>query len=229
MTTEMTKTDPHESPIRRNWTWSTIQVILGLIFVTWLRFRARGVNKIPTSGGGLFVANHQSFLDPLLIGLPLKRPVSYLARDSLFRIPVIGWILRSTYVKPINRDNASTASIRQTVERMKQGFLCGIFPEGTRSRTGEVGEFKPGFVALARRVDLPIFPVGIAGANLALGRNSLILKPYRVCIVYGDPIFPDEISELRQRGREHDLVNYVRERVLLCQKEAEAWRLNHAN
>lgn len=213
-----------ESPTRRNWTWWTLQIIAQVVFAIWLRFRARGLENIPPSGGGLVLGNHCSFLDPLLIGLHLRRPVSFLARDSLFRIPVIGWILKNTYVKPINRENASTATIRETVKRLEEGFLCGMFPEGTRSENGEVGEFKPGFIALARRMELPIYPVGIAGTHQAMGRKSLILKPYRVRLVFGKPIQPEEIAALKERGREQEFVAFIRERVVACHREAEAWR-----
>ena len=213
------------SPTRRNWLWWAFQMPSRVFFAVWLRYRARGLEHIPAEGGGLILANHLSFLDPLMIGLPLSRPISYLARDNLFRVPVIGWILRQTYVKPISRENASTATIRDTVQRAEQGFLCGLFPEGTRSESGEMGEFKPGFIALARRLELPIYPVGIAGTHLALGRKSCILKPYRVRVVFGPPILPGEIATLKERGREQELVEFVRSRVLACQREAESWRL----
>ncbi len=213
------------SPARRNWLWWTFQMPARVFFALWLRYRVRGLEHVPATGGGLVLANHLSFLDPLMIGLPLSRPISYLARDSLFRVPVVGWIMRRTYVRPISRENASTASIREMVQRAEQGFLCGMFPEGTRSESGEMGEFKPGFIALARRMELPIYPVGIAGTHLALGRKSCILKPYRVRVVFGPPILPAEIAELKVRGREQELVDFVRNRVLACQQEAETWRL----
>jgi 1-acyl-sn-glycerol-3-phosphate acyltransferase len=170
------------------------------------------------------VINHQSFLDPLIVGLPLRRPISYLARDSLFRVPVIGWILRNTYVKPINREAASSTAIRGTLDRLEQGFLCGIFPEGTRSRDGRVGDFKPGFVALARRSNVPVYPIGVAGANEALGRGAWFLSPRRVCVVFGEPIPAEMVKELTQKGREDEFVALVRERVIACHEEAEAWR-----
>lgn len=198
---------------------------LRVFFAVWLRYRARGIEHIPATGGGLLLANHLSFLDPLMIGLPLSRPISYLARDSLFRIPLLGGFMRRTYVKPISRENATTATIRETIQRAERGFLCGMFPEGTRSETGELAEFKPGFIALARRMELPIYPVGIAGTHLALGRGSFFLKPYRVRVVFGPPIMPHEIAELKVRGREQELVDFVRNRVLACQLEAETWRL----
>ena len=214
----------HESPHRRNWVWFTLQMILQVVFTTWLRYRARGTAHVPETGGALFVVNHQSYLDPLLVGLPLQRPVSYLARDNLFRVPVIGWILRHTYVQPINREAASTSVLRETVRRMEAGYLCGIFPEGTRSADGAVGEFKPGFVALVRRANAPVIPVGIAGAHAAMGRGSLLLRPRRVCVVFGEPLSSEMLLAFREKGREQDLVDLVRQRVVDCQAEAAAWR-----
>ena len=210
-------------PTRRNGVWYPMQLLLRVVFAVWLRYRARGVRRLSTPGGGLILSNHQSFLDPLLIGLPLDRPVSYLARDTLFRIPGLSWLLRHTYVMPINRENASTASLRETLRRLNEGFFVGVFPEGTRSSDGSVGTFKPGFAALGRRADVPIFPVGIAGANRALGRRHWWLRPCRVCVVFGEPLDAQEIAHVSARGREAELIELVRQRIIACQAEAEVW------
>ncbi|MBM4075410.1 MAG: 1-acyl-sn-glycerol-3-phosphate acyltransferase, partial [Planctomycetes bacterium] len=86
----------------RNAVWRTMQFICQNFFCLWLQYRAHGQKQLDDAdGGGLVVANHQSFLDPLLVGLQLHRPISYVARDSLFRVPVVGWVLRNTYVMPI--------------------------------------------------------------------------------------------------------------------------------
>jgi 1-acyl-sn-glycerol-3-phosphate acyltransferase len=124
---------------------------------------------------------------------------------------------------PLARDTGGAAGIRETLRRLEEGFLVGIFPEGTRSADGTLGPFKPGFAALVRRTELPIYPVGIAGAYRALGRGSLVLKPHRVCIVFGEPFPKQTIDGLRQRGREAELVDAVRARIAECQREAEAW------
>ncbi|MBI3864503.1 MAG: 1-acyl-sn-glycerol-3-phosphate acyltransferase [Planctomycetia bacterium] len=211
------------SPLHRNGVWLTLQIIIRNLFAFWLRYRARGIEHIPESGGGLILSNHQSFLDPLLIGLPLHRPVSFLARDTLFPVPVIGWILRNTYVMPLSRDTGGAAGIRETIRRLDEGFLVGLFPEGTRSADGTMGRLKPGFAALVRRTELPIYPVGIAGANRALGRGSLFLKPHRVCVVFGEPLAAEKIAELKQRGREAELVETVRAEIAVCQEAAERW------
>ena len=181
------------------------------------------MERLPATGGGLLLGNHSSFIDPLAVGLPLRRPVSFLARNTLFQVPVVGWILRHTYVMPLSRDTGGAAGIRETLRRLEEGYLVGIFPEGTRSADGTLGTFKPGFAALVRRTDLPIYPVGIAGAHRALGRGSIFLKPHRVCIVFGEPFAKEAIESLRQRGREADLVEAVRAGIAACQREAEEW------
>lgn len=211
------------SPLRRNWVWFGFQIVIGLVFTFWLRYRARGVERVSASGGGLLLANHQSFLDPLLVGMPFRRPVSFLARDTLFRVPVIGWILKHTYVMPLSRDTGGAEGIRETIRRLDAGFLVGVFPEGTRSIDGSLGPFKPGFAALVRRTELPIYPVGIAGAHRALGKGSLFLKPRRVCVVFGDSLPAEQVAALKQRGREAELVEAVRSRIAECHRAAEAW------
>lgn len=209
-------------PTQRNRVWRFLQALAHVVFGTWLRFRAIGLENIPLAGPGLIIANHVSFLDPLLVGLSLTRPVSFVARDSLFRLPVVGWILRNTYVMPINRESAGTAVIRQTIERLNAGFLCGIFPEGTRSRDGEVGKFKPGFIALIRRSSVPIYPAALAGTGRALGRGAWFLKPVPVRAAFGKPISVETIREFLDRDDEQGLIAHVRERVIATLAEAEA-------
>lgn len=221
-------TPPHNSlsedlgdPLTRNRTWRAFQILMQSVSFFWLRFQARGIERLPKTGGALLIINHQSFLDPLLVGLPLQRPVSFLARDSLFRVPVVGWILRNTYVVPINRDAASTAALRESIRRMQAGFLVGIFPEGTRSADGNVGEFKPGFLSLVRRTGLPVCPVGVAGAYEAMPRGATIARPGIVRVVYGEPI-PAEV--FADRSRDDALQQLVRDAVIACQQEAARWR-----
>jgi len=216
---------PALHPTRRNVHWLIIQFTLRLILGVWLRFRTRGIERVAREGGGLVLVNHQSFLDPCLIAVPLQRPVSFLARDTLFPIPFVGWVLRNTYTMPINRDSASTASIRQAIGRINDGFLVGIFPEGTRSADGEIGEFKPGFISLIRRIKQPVYPVGIAGAHEAMPRRGLLrLCPRKVHIVFGEPLCQDQLKALSKKGQEDLLIEFARNAIVECQREAESWR-----
>jgi 1-acyl-sn-glycerol-3-phosphate acyltransferase len=158
-----------------------------------------------------------------LVGAPLSRPVSYLGRDSLFPVPIIGWILRSTYVMPISRTATTTGPIKEAVRRMRHGFYVGIFPEGTRTRDGRMGVVKPGFIALVRRANVPVYPVGIAGAYRAFPRGTLAIRRRRVRVVFGEPFSAEELEELCRRGREEDMAALAKERIAACQEEAEAW------
>jgi 1-acyl-sn-glycerol-3-phosphate acyltransferase len=207
---------------RRNLPWLLTQWLLRLLFPLWLRYRAAGVERIAPDQGGLILANHQSFLDPMLIGLPLARPVSYLARDSLLRVPLLGKFLRSTFVLPVNRDSAGGDSIRRLVDLMETGFLVGLFPEGTRTDTGALGELKPGFVSLVKRSDCPVYPVGIGGAFDAFPRGAWMLRPRPVRVVFGEPIPHAELERTLSAGRE-ELLTLVRERIAACHEAAERW------
>jgi 1-acyl-sn-glycerol-3-phosphate acyltransferase len=214
---------PLPDPVRPNWVWRTIRLVLQNVFGFWMRYRTRGIERLP-EGGALFLVNHQSFLDPLLVGLPLQRPVSFLARDTLFPVPFVGWVLRNTYVMSIRRDAATTETLRESIRRIEHGFYVGIFPEGTRTRDGAIGELKPGFVALLRRCQAPLVPIGIAGAIDVMPRGAIFLRPRRVHVVFGRPVPRSEFEPLLAKGQEQQLVEFVRERLVECHAAAEEWR-----
>ncbi len=220
---ELAEGAPLPSATRRNLIWWSFQQVLQNAFGLWLRYRARGLEHVPREGPALLLSNHQSYLDPLLIGLPLQRPVSYLARHNLFDVPFVGWLLRRTYVMPIRRDAAGSASLREIVRRLDHGFLVGVFPEGTRTRNGSLGELKPGFLAIIRRSSVPVIPVGISGANVAMPRGAAIIRPTRVSVVYGQPLLP---AEFEGRSRE-EILTLIRERISHCVESADRHRRGH--
>lgn len=212
----------------RNTLWWSLQTILQSFFCFWLGYRSVGHQRLHQIDGALLLANHQSFLDPLMIGLPLRRPISFLARHSLFPVPVVGWILKNTYVMPINQEAAGTASIRDLIRRLQGGWLVGIFPEGTRTENGQMNELKPGFAAVIRRAKKPVIPIGIAGAYQALPMRSWFLKPTRVRVVFGEPITAEELERYSGRDQEPALVELVRSRIAACYDAAELWRTTGA-
>jgi 1-acyl-sn-glycerol-3-phosphate acyltransferase len=200
-----------------------MRALMRLAFPLWFRLRARGIGNVAAHGPALLLINHQSFLDSFFVGTPLARPISFLARDSLFRIPVVGWIVKNSYTMPVNRESASSSSLRLAIERLKQGFLVGIYPEGTRSTDGQIGPLKPGFIALVRRADVPVIPVGIAGSGAALPRNAWFVRPKTCRVVFGEPIPLDVLATLAVKGNEQALLDEVRRRMMQCQQEAREW------
>ena len=203
-----------------NLLWRTLHWPCWAICRTWLRVNCSGLENIDNTRGGLLLVNHQSFLDPLLAALWLTRPVSYLARDSLFKLPVLGWLLRRTYVIPISREAARGGSIRLALERLEQGYLIGIFPEGTRSAGTEVRVFRPGFLAMVRRTNQPVYPVGIVGSDHVMPRGAWLIRPGKIQVVYGAPLTPEEMAGL-QSGDDAAFCELARQRVSECVALAE--------
>lgn len=214
---------PHESPLRRNWVWFGFQIVAQVLFTIWFRARTRGLENLPKEGPGLILMNHESFLDPLVAAVWIKRPVSYLARHDLFDVPVVGWILRRTYVMPINRLKGSSAAMRATIQRLDQGFLVGIFPEGARTEDGELGEIKGGFLAITRRAPVPIIPMGIAGTRKAMAYGDFFPKPFRVRVVIGEPLDAEEVARLSTKERQGEMLELIEQRLRDCRRAAEEW------
>ena len=212
------------NPDPRNGLYHFLQLCLQLTVPVYLRFRARGVEHVPKSGPALFVVNHQSFLDPMMVGIPISRPLRFLARDTLFRQPLMRAFLKKVYAIPVNRDSASSTTIRQAAAQLQRGFFVGIFPEGTRSTNGELGALKPGFIALVRRAHAPIIPVGLAGTGAAFPRGAWFVRPKTCRIVYGAPLQPEMLAKLKGHGSEQALLDAVRDAMAHCYEEAREWQ-----
>jgi 1-acyl-sn-glycerol-3-phosphate acyltransferase len=215
--------DPPAAPDRENALYRFLQLCLRVVVPAYFRYRARGLEHVPRRGAALFVVNHQSFLDPLMVGIPLSRPVRFLARDTLYRGPLIRAFLNKVYAIPVNRDAASSTTIRQAARQLQQGFLVGIFPEGTRSSDGRIGALKPGFIALVRRADVPIIPVGLAGTGAAFPRGAWFVRPAKCRVVFGAPLQPETLAQLKGHGSEQVLLETVRDAMVRCYEEAREW------
>jgi len=151
--------------------------------------RVSGQAHIPKSGGILQVTNHQSYLDPWLIGIAPPRQVHYMARDTLFKGGFLSHWMEHWNAFPVKRGAADLGAIRTAVERLDKGYLLNIFPEGTRSEDGAIGKIAPGFSLILNRAktDVAILPTLIDGAFAAWPRKSKFphLFTHTVRIRYG--------------------------------------------
>jgi 1-acyl-sn-glycerol-3-phosphate acyltransferase len=211
---------PVKAQLRRNLLWRLLHPPFWIFCHTWLRLSITGKEHIDDARGGLLLVNHQSFLDPMLVAVELSRPVSYLARDSLFKVPIVSWILRRTHVIPMSREAFRGGSIRAAMDRLEEGFLVGIFPEGTRSSGNAVGKFRGGFLSFARRTSQPVYPVGIAGADQAMPRGAWLIRPARIGVAIGQPFTADEVALLHEAGHSAEAADFARSRVAECQQLA---------
>jgi 1-acyl-sn-glycerol-3-phosphate acyltransferase len=182
--------------------------------------RVRGRELVPPEGGALVMSNHQSHLDPVLVGLAADRRLNYLARQTLFGFAPFRWLISSLDAIPLDREGLGLGGLKETLKRLKRGEMVLIFPEGTRTRDGEVGVFKPGFCALARRANVPLLPVGIDGAFDSWPRRNLVPMPATIHIQFGPPLNPREIEKFD----DEQLVAEMRRRISDCHAEARRLR-----
>jgi 1-acyl-sn-glycerol-3-phosphate acyltransferase len=171
------------------------QYLVATLTLVILRWRATGQGNMPASGGVLLVCNHASFLDVILLGIPLTRPLNFVARSTLF-VPGLGALIRSLGGFPIQREGMGASGMKETLRRLRSGGIVTLFPEGTRSPDGQLAALKPGIAVLVARASVPVVPAGVAGTFEVWPRSRLfpILHPIR--IHYGAPIFPEELTGL---------------------------------
>jgi 1-acyl-sn-glycerol-3-phosphate acyltransferase len=179
--------------------------VVFFIYVIGFRLRAAGLRNIPRRGAVLVIANHQSLLDPIAIGLGVRRHMHYLARKTLFNNPVLGWFLRNVNVVPIDQEGVGKDGIRNILERLEAGNAVLVFPEGNRTDDGSLQPLRPGVGLLVKRVRAPIMAVGIAGAYQAWSRHKKLptLSPLflpragqSMVVVYGVPRDPATLDGL---------------------------------
>ena len=149
---------------------------------------AQGVNHIPREGGVLFLSNHVSFLDPVIVGSAANREVHYMARSNAFDIPGLGQLIAVYNAYPVNRGAPDLGALRKTISLLKEGNAVLIFPEGTRSVDGTLGKARDGACFIAHRAGVPTIPVFHSGAERVLPRNSKRVRRAQLTVTFGEPL-----------------------------------------
>jgi 1-acyl-sn-glycerol-3-phosphate acyltransferase len=184
--------------------------------------RVFGRGRAPRAGGALICANHQSTFDPIIVGLSLDVRLNYLAKKNLFETPGLKQLIEYLDAIAIDRDGSGLAGLKETLKRLKRDEQVVIFPEGTRTRDGEVAPLKPGFVTLARRGQVPLVPVGIDGAYQAWPRTRSFPGLSQVVVVIGEPISRAQVEQLA----DEELVAELERRIRQCHAQARRYRLS---
>jgi len=169
----------------------------------------------PAEGGAVYICNHQSFLDPMLMGMPLRRPMNYMARDSLFRFGGFGRLIELFNAFPVRRGTADMGALKEAMRRLKAGGQVAVFAEGTRTRDGRIGEFLPGVALLSQRAAAWTVPVLIDGAFEAWPRTSPLPGSGSVVVQYAPPI----PQHLARRMKAADFVADVRRQLIDIQAD----------
>lgn len=161
------------------------------------RYRRRQRERMPLTGPVLIVANHGSYLDPLLVGAISNRPLRYLARSTLFR-GAFGELIRRMGAVPVERDGVGVGGSRTILAALAHGDPVLVFPEGTRSPDGRLGRLRPGVVRIAQRSGAPLLPVWIEGSARAWPKGARVPRPRAVTVRVGEPYRIGATADPRQ-------------------------------
>lgn len=150
-----------------------------------------GKDNIPAEGGVIIASNHISYLDPPLLCAALPRRATFMARQGLFKIPLLRWFIKH-YAFPVDREKTLPSTIKEAVKRLKSGELLVMFPEGRRSETGELLEGKRGIGMVVSISKVPVIPTLIIGSDKALPVDAKWLRRARISVIFGKPTAPYE-------------------------------------
>jgi 1-acyl-sn-glycerol-3-phosphate acyltransferase len=164
-----------------------LKAIFYIILKVFYRFEVIGSENIPEEGGVIVAANHVSYLDPPVIGAALKRRATFMAREGLFKIPIIGGCIRA-YSFPVRRGRPQPSTIKEAVQRLKSGELLVMFPEGGRSSDGSPLDAKRGIGMIAAMSRMPVVPTCIKGTEEALPVGAKFLRPARITVIFDKPV-----------------------------------------
>jgi len=158
------------------------------VFRLYFRWRVFNPERVPQTGGVVLASNHASYVDPPLVGAGLQRPIAYLARATLFNFAPMAWLLRNWNVVPVDRDGGSGAGLRVILDRLRAGSAIILFPEGTRTRDGQLQPARSGIGLIVIKSEEPVVPVRVFGTYEAYGRHMPVPLPRRMTVKYGEPM-----------------------------------------
>lgn len=182
--------------IEQEWQWWAAYVWCNESLRRLFNIRVENVygDLFPEYGGGIIVSNHESHFDPFFVGGTCQRRIHWMSKLGNFKTPIVRTLFRNLGAFKLDRDNPAEAW-EIAKQRIEEGGWVGIFPEGTRSEDGTMGEFKTGAVRLATELGVPIVPMAVIGSRNVLPKGQLVVKPTQVTIRVGRPIYYDQYKE----------------------------------
>jgi len=175
--------------------WIVISSIVHAALLVFYGLRRFGRKHRTLHGPAIYVANHQSHLDPPILGVLIAdRPFTSLARSSLFRNPVFGWLIRQLGAIPLKQGGGDTGAIKQAIEELRAGRRVLIFPEGSRSPDGTMQPFQRGVMLLIKRAKVPVIPLALDGAHDIWPPSRTFPRlSGRLAVMAHPPIDPEEL------------------------------------
>lgn len=187
---------------------------LGAIARLFFRIRFQGVEHVPRSGPVLITPNHVSYMDPVLITIPIHRSLHYMALEPFFRVPGLGALMRWCRAFPVRETEADGPAVRAAIRLLHAGEALVIFPEGGRSTDGRLQPFRAGAFRIALAAKAPIVPVTIAGGFAAWPPHRRLPRPARITITYHAPLTGSDLPATADRkARPGVMADLVRRQI----------------
>lgn len=179
---------------------SFLRLIAYPLFRVFFSVEHHGTENVPETGPVILAGNHPSYLDPVLVGLGIRRPIRFMAWDALFRVPLLGQLIRAGGAFPVDiRKGKGESAFREALKVLNGGEPLGIFPEGQRSEQAAMGELRTGVARLAIESGAPIVPVTIGGASRAWPKWKFLPKSAHIIVRYQEPIRLDPTEAAARR------------------------------
>lgn len=163
-----------------------MKVYLSVVF----GFKITGHENVPDAGPVIVVANHASAFDPIALACACSRQINFMAKAELFENPIAASFLRGLHAFPVRRGRVDREAYRQSMDILKAGGVLGMFPEGTRSATGELQEAHPGAARFAIQTGTPVVPAAVVGTIAKHREGMKRFHEPLVRVVFGEPIWP---------------------------------------
>lgn len=178
---------------------SIFEILMRILF----KLSFYGREKVPDAPY-IVVSNHESLLDPPFVAVACKKdPVDFMAKAELFDKPILGaWTSRVRCIK-VKRGKNSVASLKEALKRVSMGHVIGVFPEGTRSVTGELQEAKRGIGFLVARANVPVVPIYVEGTGEAFPKGKPVKRGTRINLYVGNTVYPKDLPIKGESGK-HD-------------------------
>lgn len=181
----------------------------------WFRYRRYGYEDVPKTGGFILASNHASFLDPPLVGIGIRpRIIRFFTRDTLLNTPLKKWFLTKLLCVPVDRTKGDLAALRRGIKLLQEGIVLGVFPEGTRTKDGELQSAKGGIGFMISKAGVPVVPAYIQGSYEAFPRKAKFIRPKKIRVFYGKPITVAEVRMLGEGKEAYEKIgDLVMERI----------------
>lgn len=171
--------------------WSIVSPVLH----TYFRGQIDGAEQVPQQGQLIVVSNHASDFDPPILSAAVRRPVAYMAKEELFRVPVLKQAITLYGAYPVKRGAADRSAIRSALSLLEQGWAVGVFLTGTRTADGKVTDPKLGAALIAAKAQAPLLPVSLWGTHQIFRKGSALPRPVALTIRIGEVISPPSSSD----------------------------------